>query len=520
MTIASRKLAAIDIGTNSFHLVVADVKNDGKFKVLGREKEVVRLGEGFSDMKHLGEPAMLRAIDVLKRFSQIIAHHGAAARAVATSAVREALNRDEFVARVRSEIGFEVEVVSGFEEARLIYLGVLQALPVYQRKILLLDIGGGSTEFLVGKCGQVSYVNSLKLGAVRLTHRFFEGGAVKQKKIDECRTFLQGELIPIRRALRDAGVEQVAGSSGTIHNAAAMVAAMQGREQPSADGGVEFTKKDLDRAIRRLLEARSLEERRQIPGMDPARADIAVAGMLILEQIFEQLELDRLVTSRYALREGIILDTIRKIAGEDRVTDRLKDIRKSSVFQLAESCRYEARHATNVTRMALAMFDELRPLHKLGHTERELLEAAAILHDIGYHISHAQHHIHSWYIVRNAELLGYTEKEKDMIANMTRYHRKSHPKEKHENLLHLNGSDIETIKKLAAILRIADGLDRRHQGMFRKISCEKQGRNMLIRLVTARTSDCSLEIWGAERRKELFQEVFGLQAVFSVEREA
>jgi exopolyphosphatase / guanosine-5'-triphosphate,3'-diphosphate pyrophosphatase len=510
-----RRMAAIDIGTNSFHLIIVDAKDNGSFTTRGRERDVVRLGEGMTDMKHLSETAMARAISVLGRFRLVADSHGAPIRAVATSAVREALNRDVFVARVRQEVGIDIEIVSGFEEARLIYLGVLQALPVFDRRILLVDIGGGSTEFLVGERGDVRYANSLKLGAVRFWRRFFQDRHLKPKAVKACREHLRGELVPIRRALEYQRVDTVVGSSGTIHAVASMAEAMAGREYPSVEGNVTLTREQLDAVLELLLDARTTGERASLPGLDPARADIIVPGALILEQIFEQCDIRQLVTSKYALREGIVLDSIQKQQEVEHPSSHLHDIRRTSVYHLAENCRFEPRHAENVARYALLLFDQLSELHRLAHDERELLEAAAILHDIGYHISHAQHHRHSWYIVRNAELLGFTEREKDIIANVARYHRKSHPKLKHENLAQLSDRDRVVVQRLAAILRIADGLDRRHLGLFQSIACAVKWNTVTLELRVALDADCSLELWGAERRKQLFEELFGVTLRFS-----
>ena len=511
---SATRLAAIDIGTNSFHMIVAAVRANGTFTVLGREKEVVRLGEGSSDMKHLSSEAMDRGIAVLKRFALIAENHEAEIRAVATSAVREALNRDRFVERVRAEIGIAVDVVSGFEEARLIYLGVLQALPVFHRQALLVDIGGGSTEFLLGKAGSVLFANSLKLGAVRLTNHFFRGKTVKQKEIVECRAWLAGALDPVQRDLRSREIEIAVGSSGTILGIASMIVAARGGEFSSEDGGVVITRKEVRKAVAQVLEADTAARRRLIPGLDPARADIITAGALVLEQVFEVLGLREMTTSKYALREGLLLDTLRKISGDERAVARLRDIRKSSVRDLAETCHAELRHAAHVARYALEIFDQTLELHGLGSVAREHLEAAATLHDIGYHISHSLHHRHSYYIIRHAELLGFTEGEKEIIANVARYHRKSHPRMKHENFAPLSESDKIIVLKLAAILRIADGLDRRHRGLFSTVLCLRRGTLLAFSLSTTRPVDTSLELWGAERRKELFEEVFGIKVCF------
>ncbi|MCI0472237.1 MAG: exopolyphosphatase, partial [Ignavibacteria bacterium] len=197
----NRILGAIDIGTNSFHLVIAKINSTGIVKILSKEKETVRLGKSSTDMKYITPEAMERAVSTLKRFRLICDSFNAGIRAVATSATREALNREEFIQKVHANTGINVEVVSGFEEARLIYLGVLQSLNIYDKKILLIDIGGGSTEFLNGEKGQVSYANSIKIGAVRLTEKFFPSGKFKKDTINEARLYVRSIVNPVVRHL-------------------------------------------------------------------------------------------------------------------------------------------------------------------------------------------------------------------------------------------------------------------------------------------------------------------------------
>jgi len=485
---------------------VADVKPNGKFTVIGKDKDVVRLGEGFNEMKNLTSEAMDRALATLKRFMLIAQSAGAPVRAIATSAVREALNQRDFLSRAEQELGLTIEVVSGFEEARLIYLGTLQALPVYQQKILLVDIGGGSTEFLVGTRGNVEYANSLKLGAVRLTQRFFTSDTPKFSEIAACREHLAGVLHPIARKLQGKSIDIAVGSSGTILNLALMINAVGGKPLHLEEtNNLEISKQELSRITRSILGAKTFEKRRKLPGIDPARVDIIVAGALILEQVFEQLELPRMITSKYALREGILLDTIQKIIGEERSVSHLSDIRRASIQHLADSCRYDKHHANAVRRLALGLFDQLRDLHELGNAEREYLEAAALLHDIGYHISHAEHHKHSYYLIRHSELLGFTDREIEIIANVARYHRKSHPKLKHEGYPRLNDRDRRTVGMLAGLLRVADGLDRRHQDIFLGMECRTDNGRIHIELIPRCECEVGIELWGAERRKHLLE---------------
>jgi len=506
-------LGAIDIGTNSFHLVIARIHNDKGFTVLTKDKEVVRLGSGSNDMKYISEEAMQRGISVLKRFALICKSFGAErVRAVATSATREALNKDEFIGRVKAETGIEIEIISGYEEARLIYLGVLQALPVYNEKILLIDIGGGSTEFLIGKRGNIKYANSIKLGAVRMTQKFFSDEKVKRSSIEDARLFVKGVIAQIVREIKNEDYDTVIGTSGTITNLGFIVRADNNFEFEDNINMNKYTfdKNGLESSVKKILKAENYNERLKIPGLDPKRADIIVAGSIILEQIFEELKLKKLTISNYALREGIIFDSITTYSEED-VSIHLSNVRYKSVIGLGEKTSFDKKHAVQTMSLAVKLYDFLKERFNLNENDEECLEAACLLHDIGYYISHSQHHKHSYYIIRNSELLGFNEGEIELIANIARYHRKSHPKPKHENFSKLDGPTQEKVRKLAGILRIADSLDRSHKSVINSISIKEEKNDLTITVRTKNNEEPVLEIWGVNLRKELFEESFDLK---------
>ena len=510
-------LAAIDIGTNSFHLVIAEVNlTSGRFRILGKDKEIVRLGSGSTDMKYISETAMNRGIAALKRFCTIAESHSAEIRAIATSAVREALNKDEFLRRVRTQTDIKIEIASGTEEARLIHLGVLQSLPVFNKKILLIDIGGGSTEFLLGSGRKIVFSNSMKLGAVRFTERFFKTHGVNKKSIDECREFVKGSLTPMKREIQKKKFDTCIGSSGTINTLANIIRGTRGEDIEAVTGnnGFTFKKAELFAAVNLILKAPNTRKRGAIAGMDSGRVDIIVAGAIILEQIFKELKLESLTFSEYALREGIILDSIEKLHLKKQVT-HLNDIRRSSVLHIAEMYHYEKTHGQHVASLALALFDQTKRIHKLTALEREYLEAAAILHEIGFYVSHALHHRHSYYLIRNADLLGFTENEKEIIANIARYHRKSHPKIKHEGFNMLSEEDRQTVIRLSAILRVADGLDRSHSALVKGFTVSSKGKTTTVKLAQKKGASVEMEVWGAERKKALFESTFKTNLVFS-----
>jgi exopolyphosphatase / guanosine-5'-triphosphate,3'-diphosphate pyrophosphatase len=520
------RLAAIDLGTNSFHLVIADTKPDGTFTVVESEKEMVRLGESGNDMKLLTPEAIERGIVALRRFRSIIAARKAETiKVVGTSALREAENRDQFIKLARVEAGIEVEVIGGFEEGRLIYLGALQAVSAFEKRALVIDIGGGSAEFVVGLKGEVKYVNSLKLGAIRLTRKFKLTEKPSTKQVIECRKLIAGELAIPSRAIRQLGYECSIGCSGTIESVASMISAIREGSTGANDrlNNFTFDHHDVQSVVETLLSAGTLDQRKKIAGLDAKRADIILGGALVLQESMRLLDIEKMTISSYALREGVIYDEIQRHhmpaqkASKIEHTEKVKDVREASIWKLAERTNFERSHSEQVAKLAIELFDKTKKLHGLGKQERDYLFYAALLHDIGYYISHSEHHKHSYYLIRHAELLGFTDEEIEIIANVARYHRKSHPKMKHAGFAQLMTNEHrETVRKLSAILRIADGLDRGHLSFVKelKISSSKQGVKCSLTPQRSAPRDLELEIWGADRKKMLFEEVFGRSVQF------
>jgi exopolyphosphatase/guanosine-5'-triphosphate,3'-diphosphate pyrophosphatase len=502
-------LAAVDIGTNSVHGIVARITApDGRprFEVLDREKDVVRLGSSGDDMRELSEDAIDRAVAALDRFRQVAAVHDAPITAVATSAVREADNRDVFIDRAWVEAGVHVDVISGVEEARLIHLGVLQAVPVFDRRLLLCDIGGGSTELLVGLRGEVLAARSLKLGAIRLTRRFFDGDLVHPGAVDACRRHVRSTLAPFAREVRRFDLEVAVGSSGTVAALAEMAAVRSTGARPRSVSNLVLTRKDLDALVTELVQAKTVAERASLPGLDPARADIILAGALILEQTLHELDLPELLVSDFALREGVLLDAWQRRHGGS--LHHLSDLRRRSVVDLAELMDEDPAHSAQVARLALDLFDATAARHGLGDDARETLEAAALLCNVGLFLSHAQHHKHSYYVIRGTDrLAGFTDHEVERIALVARYHRKSEPKAKHPEFAALDEVDQHLVRTLAGILRIAIGLDRNHGARVSDVTADDDGKRLTVTAVPAPGEDIGLELYAAASRKDLLEAV-------------
>ncbi|MDQ3021416.1 MAG: Ppx/GppA family phosphatase [Bacteroidota bacterium] len=502
-------LAAIDIGTNSFHLVIAKIDSKKRFTVLTRAKEVVRLGSSSNDMKYISPDSIERGVETLKRFKIICDSYNAEIIAIGTSATREALNKQEFLKKTFNETGIEINIVSGYEEARLIYLGVLQSLDIYNKKILLIDIGGGSTEFLIGQKGEVKIASSIKIGAVRLTHKFFPHGDIEKNDLKNAKQFVKGAIHQTIRMIENEDYELVVGSSGTINNLGTMISAEETPPELAEINlnGFVIKKKSFQNALNKIYKADTISERLEIPGLDPKRADIITAGAVILEQIFNELNIEKMTLSGFALREGIIMNYIQQRSGEFDF-GHLTDVRYNSVIHLGELTNYDKVHSEHVMKLANKIFDFIKLKFEFSEDDREYLEAACLLHDIGYYISHTDHHKHSYYLIRNAEMLGFNDKEIEIIANVARYHRKSHPKLKHENFNKLDESSKVLVKKLAGILRIADALDRSHKSLVNDLDICIKDKTLEINLKSC-TAEPSLEIWGVNIRKGLFEESFG-----------
>ncbi|PJZ68633.1 exopolyphosphatase [Leptospira perolatii] len=515
--VRANTLAAIDLGTNSFHMIIVRVRENGTFEALAREKENVRLGSGLEEGGEIDPEAFRRAVECLKRFKLLADNSKAEIRAVATSALREASNRISFLEAAWKEAGIRIDVISGYEEARLIYFGVLQGLPVFDRKILMIDIGGGSTEVLVGYRGDILFSKSFKLGAIRLTGKFLNSDPISSADVKKCRLYIEEMLLPFRKILKELQPDTIIGSSGTIQAMAEVVRASSGDPEERPLNHFTFTSPEFKRAKNMILEADTSKKRSKLPGLDARRADIIVGGMLILEELFTLLDLPALTVSDFALREGIIYDTIRKWEHFQDVKEskHLDDIRQKSVHNLLVSFTRDEDYARHVAKLSLDLFDQLKSFHHLGVEERELLEAAALLHEVGLFISHSAYHKHSYYLIRNSEaMLGFTWGEIELIALTARYHRKSPPKAKHREYQRISLRDQETVQKLSGLLRVASACNRNRQGLIETIRCQTRKNQIIFSLVPKSGYDKSLELWACEEQAEAFETAYGAVPLF------
>lgn len=517
-----RILAAIDVGTNSIHMVVVKINASlPAFTIIDREKETVRLGDFAAD-GNLSEEAMERGIAALKRCRAIAESFRAEDTiAVATSAVREAGNGQAFIERVGREVGLSINLISGTEEARRIYLGVLSGMEFNSRPHAVIDIGGGSTELLLGTGEPHRFLSSTKVGAVRLTARFVTTDPISDEEFTYLSAYIRGRMEPpvedLKRHLAPDETLRLVGTSGTAECLAALVADERLGFVPEPLNGFQFSLEELRKWTERLRKM-DLKERLDLPEMSARRAEIIVAGAIILQETMDMLGVETLTICERALREGVVVDwMLTRGLIEDRMQFQ-SSVRERSVRATAAKYHVPEEHSDRVADFVLALFDATKGhLHNWGNPERELLWAAAILHNSGHYISHSSHHKHSYYLIRNGELLGYSETEIEVIANIARYHRKSLPKKKHDNYRNLTHKyHRQLVTELSAMLRIAVALDRRGIGAIKDVEYYYNGTNKTLHLDIKSAfpnDDCASEIWNLEDKKLWFEEVYGVKVV-------
>jgi exopolyphosphatase/guanosine-5'-triphosphate,3'-diphosphate pyrophosphatase len=497
------RLAAIDIGTNSVHMIVVRVRPDLSFEMIDREKTMVRLGAGGLDGRALTAEAMNAAVQALSTFKRLAdSHRVDKIIAAATSATREARNGGEFLARIQRETGIRPRVITGTDEARLIHQAAVYGVDVGGGRAVVIDIGGGSVEITLGTATAIQLARSFKLGAIRLTERFVKSDPLSDGDERRLEKHLRNEIDRYCDQITAIGFDRVVGTSGTILSLGVVAATAARGTAPAELRNLRISAKQL-RRVRKDVCERDIESRLKMPGLDPRRADLVVAGAILLDTILRRLGADELTLCDLALREGLVLDYVRRHKRQIAQVDRIPDVRRRSAIELAERCNYFAVHAQHVARLALAIFDQTRPAHGLSDREREWLEYAALMHDLGAHISYARHHRHSYYLIKNGDLRGFEPAEIEVIALVARYHRRGTPKRAHEEYANLSPSLRRTVRTLASILRVAESLDRSHAQVISHLELQDRGDNVLLQLRTA--GDAELEVWAASRHMGPFE---------------
>jgi exopolyphosphatase/guanosine-5'-triphosphate,3'-diphosphate pyrophosphatase len=492
------RLAAIDLGSNSVHMVIADVSPDGRIQVVDRVKEMVRLGRRVFTTGRLGSGAMELAVRTVKTFVRLArARRVERIRAVATSAVREAGNGAAFVRRLRRETGLQVRIISGADEARLIFRAARHALGLAGGPYLLVDVGGGSVELVLVQDGRPLWLRSLPLGVARLTERFLADDPPVAAEVRALERHLDREIGGLLARVRHAGVLRAIGTSGTVNTLVAMARAAHGGAVGRLHGA-RAPAAEITRVRRRILAIGS-PKRADLSGMDAKRTDLMPAAAVLVDFILDRGAVPELVACTWALREGVLLDLARL---RDRGGGHVGTARRRSVEALAAVFAGDNAHGRQVARLAVALFDATAGALGLPASGRELLEYAALLHDIGYAVDRDRHHRHSCYLIGNSELLGFDPVEVQVLAQVVRGHRKQTPKLSDPELRVLPARGRRMVRALAALLRIADALDRTHFGVVRNLHIGPSAGRLVIG-VDPGSENAELELWAAERRVDL-----------------
>jgi exopolyphosphatase / guanosine-5'-triphosphate,3'-diphosphate pyrophosphatase len=500
MKARAKTLAVVDLGSNAVRLQIASAQPDGTLQVLSEDRAAVRLGTQVFRTGRLSADSIKACAGALVRFAGLAQRAGAnRVRAVATSAVREASNRDQLLSAARSLAGITIEVISGAEEARLVCLGVFHGAPASDRS-LLIDIGGGSTEIIAARGEEPEQALSLQLGAVRLTEFFVKSDPIARREAKLVEEAIEDAVAQIDPLLigRFARILGAAGTTGAVAQLAQRIAGA-----PRSSGPVTHAQV---RAVLDRLRGSDAKERKKL-GVDDSRTDVVFAGTAILEGVMRKLRVEEMEITTRGLRDGLMVDLVRRevrpppggLHEESTVVEGLR--------AFGRKCGYREVHAEHVAQLSLSLFDQLRAVHRLGAEERALLHASALLHDVGTFVSYNRHHKHSYYLLFYADLPGFTDRERELIATIARYHRRSVPKDRHDIFQLLTPEERTVVRRLAALLRVADGLDRGHRRQVRRLLVSRRGTALRIDVWAEKGAD--LEVWSAQQKADLLAEVCG-----------
>ena len=496
----ARRIAAIDVGSNSIRQIIADVAPDGSIEVVDEMKAHPRLGKGLDATGALSTESMDLAVEALQRMATLAKQFNAhRVEAVATSAVRDAENSELFLARVKQVTGLRLRVLKGEDEARLCFRSALAHFELGAGRAVVIDIGGGSLEIALSADGVVERLTSLPLGALRLTEKFRPDSAGRLAKL---RKYVRKQIKPILKGADWRGAK-VIGSGGTFTNLAGLHLTRQGVFSARSVQGTAIQRAEVEHILD-WLAAMDVDERRATEGLNADRADIIVAGVAVIAEVLTRVDARELVVSRFGIREGLLLEAA-------RVTPTIVnpgEAREKSVLDLAERCHYEKKHSQAVQRLALQLYDAIADRLGLEDADRAILSDAALLHDIGYHINYDRHHKHSFHLILHADLLGMTPEDQVLIAHVARYHRGAEPNKRQKAYREMERPLRQRVKKLAAILRVADGLDRGHVGSVKEVKVRWLDRALRITPVAMREdAPLRLESWGAHKKSGLLAAV-------------
>lgn len=504
------RYASVDIGSNSVRMEAAEIVDGLPPRILTSERQVTRLGASVFRAGRISQDSMDIICGVLNSMAQQYKRLDVkAVRAVATAAVRDAGNQHEFLARASAALGTDVEVISGQEEARLIHLGVKSRWPHPKERFLIIDIGGGSAEIILSENERIGQAFSKPLGALRLQELFLKSDPPKTSELHRLGEYIEERIGSAVRRIGATRIDRVIGTSSTASAVVCAVNRIPRTRREESDRRRATTAQV--RKLYRDISALDLAARQKITGIGPRRAEIIIPGTAVLLHILEAFRMPALFYSLAGVRDGIIADLATR--GIDRGLTQLSVDQRSVVEKMAEHYGVPLRHARKVARLANELFIGFQDVHRLPAHYGRLLEAAAYLHDTGHYISDTRHHKHSYYLVANSDLPGFTLSEREFIANLCRYHRKALPSPEHNNLQLLDIEGQRAVALLIPLLRMADSLDRSHGQRIRSLESRQRDSDFLITLNVPPETDIDLEMWAAERLSEIFRQVYGKPAV-------
>ncbi len=500
------RYASVDIGSNSVRMEAAEVLEGQTPRILASERQVTRLGASVFRTGRVSQDSMDLLCGVLSNMATMYQRLDVVGiRAVATAAVRDAGNQQEFLARASAALGADVEIISGQEEARLIHLGVKSRWPHPKERFLIIDIGGGSAEIILSENERIVHSFSKPLGALRLQELFLRTDPPRASELHRLEEYIGERIGSAVRKIGQTHIDRVIGTSAT---ASAIVSAANGI--PRAKRDEADRRRATTPQIRKLYKEISgldMNARQKITGIGPRRAEIIIPGTAVLLRVLEALRMPALFYSSAGVRDGIIADLAAR--GVGRELSQLSADQRTVVEEVADHYGVPLRHARKVARLANDLFAGFQAVHKLAPHYGRLLEAGAYLHDVGHYVSDTRHHKHSYYLVANSDLPGFTRSERELIANLCRYHRKAAPAPEHPNLHLMDAEGRRVVTLLMPLLRLADNLDRSHGQRVRGLECKVRESDFLVTLHVAPETDVDLEIWAAERLGDIFRQVYG-----------
>jgi exopolyphosphatase/guanosine-5'-triphosphate,3'-diphosphate pyrophosphatase len=498
--------AAIDIGSNSVRLKIARFQA-GRLKQIHEDREVTRLGEGVFSSGLLAPEAMSETVRVLRRFNRAIQECGTdAVKVVATAALRDARNSHAFLEWVRSTTGWTIEVISGLEEARLIHLGIVSHTRLGSSSVLLVDLGGGSCELTLSRAGHIRDTVSLPLGAVRLTDAFLKHDPPRKSELKQLQGFVTREVGRIQNRICEARVGTVIATSGTAAALAGIAAHLSRTKRRRT--AIPVTREMMRRIVKQIARM-TLEQRKKVPGIGPRRAEIICAGAVAYAELLERCHVSMFRYSALGLRDGILAQMAAERDRSTRSGRAIESERWESIKRAVEHYRVDMHHALQVRETALLLFSSLRSVHQLAPEYREWLSAAAMLYEVGDYVNRNGHHRHTYYIIANSEILGYTPQERRIIGSIARYLGKSRPTPGDGAMSGLSPQEQESVKKASMLLRIARAANiGRSQSVGRMAVSARNGR-VSVKLAPRGNASVELEVWAIERDRAYFREVFG-----------